>query len=160
MKGDLPENIIIGAGVIVHPLASVGTTPFEFVMIDGRHRGFPRCGGVILKDDVEIFPYANVDCGFLGMTILGQGTKIDHHVQVGHNSIVGENCLITAHAVLAGHLTIGDGVFVGVGATIRPRVTIGDGAFIGMGATITEDVPAGMKVRPAHCFRDDRQNVT
>jgi len=137
-------RVALGVEVRIHDMACVGTRPFDFVRDEhGTLRGFPRNGGVVVGDFVEIFPFANVDAGFLGDTVIGRHSKLDRHVHVGHNSVIGENVLLTAHAVIGGHCVIEDDAFVGLNAVIKPRVHVGAGATIGMGAVVLEDVPAG-----------------
>ncbi|MBL4689703.1 MAG: hypothetical protein JKY37_34260 [Nannocystaceae bacterium] len=137
------EHVTMGTGVRVHGMASVGSRPFEFVRDEqGVLQGFPRCGDVVLGDNVEIFPYANVDAGFLGTTEIRQGTKIDHYVHVGHNSLIGERVVICAGAIVGGHVEIGDDAFVGINVSLKPRITIGEGAVIGSAANVLSNVPA------------------
>ena len=143
----LGPRVSYGRGVRVHDFAYVGSRPFEFTREpDGTLEGFPRCGGVVLGNGVEVFPFANVDAGFLGDTIIGEGTKIDHYVHVGHNAEIGANVLLCAKANIGGHVQIGDGAFIGMGATILPRVRIGALATIGAGAVVVQDVSDGVTV--------------
>ena len=151
----LTRGVKYGARVRVHDLAYVGSRPFEFTReADRTLLGFPRCGGVVLGDDVEIFPFTNVDAGFLGDTVVGRGTKIDHHCHIGHNAQVGEDCLICAGTILGGHVVVGDGAFLGIGVEVKPRVTIGARAVVGMGAVVLADVPDYARVAgvPAHAL--------
>lgn len=139
------QNVLLGQRVRIHDLAMVGSRPFEFLRNEEGCllNGFPRSGSVQINDDVEVFPFANIDAGFLDDTIVGARTKIDHHVHVGHNAIIGEDTLLCAGAIIGGHANVGDGCFIGINASIKPRVTIGHAAIIGMGAVVLEDVPAG-----------------
>ena len=137
-----PESVTLGEGVVVFPGAIVGSRGFGFMTKQGEHFPIPHTGRVVLEDDVEIYPFAQVCRGTVGDTVIGEGTKIDSYVHIAHNVRIGKHCLITAHAVIGGSAVIGNGVYIGIGATIRNGITIGDGATIGMGAVVTKSVPA------------------
>lgn len=138
-----PEVLADGP-VTVHPFASVGTQPFSFfVAADGWRTRKACTAGVHLGGNVEVFPHANIDRGLERDTVIGAGTKIDHHVHVGHDAIVGERVVLCAGSIIGGWAEIGDRAYIGLNATIRNRVTVGAGAKIGMGANVTKDVPAG-----------------
>ncbi|MEA2748782.1 MAG: hypothetical protein QOI41_2925, partial [Myxococcales bacterium] len=98
-------------------------------------------GTVVIEDDVDIGAHTNVQRGTLNETRIGQGTKIDSFVHVGHNSRVGCHVVITAQAMLGGSVTIGDYAWIGPAAVIRDGgVTIGAHALVGMGAVVAKDV--------------------
>ncbi len=100
-------------------------------------------GRCIVHDDVEIGANGTVDRGALGDTVIGQGTKIDNLVHVGHNVRVEDNCIIVAQAGIAGSVDIGAGTHIGGQAGVAGHLTIGAGARIAGQAGVFGDVPAG-----------------
>src|SRR5207302_9054423 len=78
-------NALIGDRVIVHPGCSIGQDGFGFVMGVHGHRKVPQVGRVIIQDDVEIGANSTIDRGGVRDTVIGEGTKIDNLVQIGHN---------------------------------------------------------------------------
>lgn len=130
-------------GTWVHPTAMIGGPAFDF---RGEDR-FPSVGGILLGDGVHIGAYTCIDRGNLGDTVIGDGTRIDNLVHVGHNAKIGQRVTIVAGAVIGGWAEIGDDTFVGMGALIRNRVKVGKGCTIGMGAVVVKDVADGMTVK-------------
>ncbi len=100
-------------------------------------------GHVEIHDYVEIGAVTCVDRGKFAATIIGKGTKIDNHVQIGHNVQIGQNCVIAAYTGLAGSVQIGDWCQIGAGAGVIPHIKIGFGAMIGAKSGVMHDVPAG-----------------
>jgi len=101
----------------------------------------------VLGDDVHIGAYTCIDGGNMGDTVIGDGTRIDNLVHIGHNAKIGKRCTIVAGAVIGGWVEIGDDTFVGMGALIRNRVKVGSGCTIGMGSVVVKDVPDGVTVK-------------
>ena len=89
-------------------------------------------------------PAANttIDRGATRDTIIGEGTKIDNLVQIGHNVAIGENCLICGMVGISGSVKIGDRVVLGGGVGIADHVTIGSDAMIAAGSGVGSNVPA------------------
>jgi UDP-3-O-[3-hydroxymyristoyl] glucosamine N-acyltransferase len=84
-------HALIGDRVIVHPGCQIGQDGFGYVMGPHGHRKVPQIGRVIIQDDVEIGAGTAIDRGGLRDTIIGEGTKIDNQVQVGHNVMIGRH---------------------------------------------------------------------
>src|SRR6516162_2048511 len=107
---------LIGNNVLIHPGCSIGQDGFGFVFFgpDG-HLKVPQTGRVLIQNDVEIGAGTTIDRGSLRDTVIGEGTKIDNQVQIGHNVTIGRRCLLAAQIGLAGSLTIGDNVALGEG---------------------------------------------
>ncbi len=103
----------------------------------------PQLGRVILQDGVSVGANSCVDRGAFEDTVLGENTKIDNQVHIGHNVRVGRNCVMAAYTGISGSVVIGDGVQFGGRAGVADHLTIGDGARIGAGAGLLKDVPAG-----------------
>ena len=87
-------HAIIGDSVILHAGVRIGQDGFGFAMGAGGHLKVPQIGRVLIDDDVEIGANSAIDRGALKDTVIGQGTKIDNLVQIGHNVIVGRNCVL------------------------------------------------------------------
>jgi len=102
---------LIGNNVLIHPGCSIGQDGYGFVFFgpDG-HLKVPQTGRVLIQNDVEIGAGATIDRGSVRDTVIGEGTKIDNQVQIGHNVTIGRHCLLAAQIGLAGSLTIGDNV--------------------------------------------------
>ena len=98
---------------------------------------------MIIEDDVEIGPMCTIDKGVSGDTKIGAGTKLDNHVQIGHDTQVGKMCLMASQVGVAGVVKIEDGVTLWGQAGIRSDVTIGKGAVLLAQAGLGEDIPAG-----------------
>lgn len=126
----------IGARAILHSGVVIGADGFGFEMVSGQYRKFPQVGVVILGDDVELGANTCVDRAALGVTRIGNGTKLDNLVHIGHNCQIGNHVVIAAQTGLAGGVTIGDyaviGGQVGVGdkARIEAKSIVGSGAGI------------------------------
>jgi UDP-3-O-[3-hydroxymyristoyl] glucosamine N-acyltransferase len=102
----------------------------------------PQAGRVLIQSDVEIGAGTAIDRGSVRDTIVGEGTKIDNQVQIGHNVTVGRHCVLAAKVALGGSLTLGDNVALGAGVGINNHVSIGDGAQITAMSGVKDDVPA------------------
>jgi UDP-3-O-[3-hydroxymyristoyl] glucosamine N-acyltransferase len=126
------------------------------VAVGGRHRKIPQIGIVRIEDDVEIGSNSTVDRAALGETVIGEGTKIDNLVQIGHNVRIGKHCLIVAQVGIAGSTELGDYVVIAGQAGVAGHLKIGNGAQVGGAASVFHDVPAGTKVvgNPAIPFRE------
>jgi UDP-3-O-[3-hydroxymyristoyl] glucosamine N-acyltransferase len=145
---------LIGDRVILHPGCRLGQDGFGYVMSPRGHTKVPQIGRVIIQDDVEIGAGTAIDRGAIRDTVIGEGTKIDNLVQIGHNVSVGRHCIIVAHCAIAGSVTLGDFVALGGRATINNHVTIGDGAQVAGMSGVNTDIPpggryAGLPAKPA-----------
>ena len=136
-------HALIGDRVIIHPNVSIGQDGFGFLAGREGHLKLPQIGRVILQDDVEIGALTVIDRGALGDTIIGQGTKIDNLVHIGHNCQIGRHCLIAAMCGFAGSAKLGDFVALGGQVGVGDHVEIGAGARIAGASGVTRDVPAG-----------------
>lgn len=147
-------HALIGDRVILHPGCRIGQDGFGYVMSPRGHVKVPQVGRVIIQDDVEIGAGTAIDRGAIRDTVIGEGTKIDNLVQVGHNVSVGRHCVIVAHCAIAGSVTLEDFVALGGRVTINNHVTIGEGAQVAGMSGVNSDIPpggrwAGLPAKPA-----------
>lgn len=134
---------ILGNRVVLHAGVRIGQDGFGYAMGLAGHTKVPQIGRVIIQDDVEIGANTTVDRGALLDTIIGEGTKIDNIVQIGHNVIMGRHCIIVAGTAISGSATLGDFVAMGGHVSVNGHINIGTGAQIAATSAIKDDVPAG-----------------
>ena len=140
---------IIGDNVIIHQGAGIGQDGFGFAMGPQGHLKVPQIGRVIIQDNVEIGANTTIDRGALKDTIIGEGTKIDNLVQVGHNVIIGRNCVIVAQVGISGSTELGDFViFGGQGGTVG-HIKIGSGVKIAANGKVSKNIEPGAIVSGA-----------
>ena len=113
----------------------------------GGHLKVPQIGRVIIQDDVEIGANTAIDRGALKDTIIGEGTKIDNLVQIGHNVVIGRHCVIVAHVRHLGFDELGDYVVMGGQSGTVGHIKIGTGAQIAGASHPKDDVPPGPATR-------------
>lgn len=134
---------IIGDNVIIHQGAAIGQDGFGFAMGPEGHRKVPQIGRVIIQDSVEIGANTTIDRGALGDTVIGEGSKIDNLVQIGHNVVLGRHCVIVSQVGISGSTELGDFVIMGGQAGCIGHVNIGAGAKIAANGKITNNVAPG-----------------
>ncbi len=137
------SHALIGDRVILHPGVRIGQDGFGFAMGPGGHLKVPQIGRVIIQNDVEIGANTTIDRGANRDTIVGEGTKIDNQVQIGHNVTIGRHCIIVAQVGISGSTDIGDFVAIGGQAGFTGHLRVGAGAQIAGQAGVMGDVPAG-----------------
>jgi UDP-3-O-[3-hydroxymyristoyl] glucosamine N-acyltransferase len=136
------QAALIGNNVLIHPGCSIGQDGYGFIFFGPEgHLKVPQTGRVLIQNDVEIGAGTTIDRGSLRDTVIGEGTKIDNQVQIGHNVTIGRHCLLAAQIGLAGSLTIGDNVALGAKVGINNHVKIGDGAQVTAMSGVKDDIP-------------------
>jgi UDP-3-O-[3-hydroxymyristoyl] glucosamine N-acyltransferase len=157
------ERVTLGRRVILQPNASIGADGFSYVTpepgsIEAARAGaagsarnerivrLPSIGTVVLEDDVEIGAGSTVDRGTLDATRIGEGTKIDNLVLIGHNTTIGRNCLIAGQVGISGSCRIGDRVVLAGQVGVADHIVIGDDAIVMAGSGIGRHVEAGAVV--------------
>ncbi len=139
-------HALIGDRVIIHAGARLGQDGFGFAMGPSGHFKVPQIGRVIVQDDVEIGANTTIDRGALRDTIIGEGTKIDNLVQIGHNVVIGRHCMIVAGTGISGSTELGDFVVMGGQSGAVGHIKIGAGAQVAGAAHPTKNVPPGARV--------------
>jgi UDP-3-O-[3-hydroxymyristoyl] glucosamine N-acyltransferase len=137
------DNCHLGNNVIIHSNSVIGADAFYYKKRAEYFDKMISCGRVVIEDDVEIGAMCTIDKGVSGDTRIGAGTKIDNHVQIGHDTQVGKMCLMASQVGVAGVVVIEDGVTLWGQSGIRSDVRIGKGAVLLAQAGLGEDIPAG-----------------
>ncbi|MCZ4089437.1 UDP-3-O-(3-hydroxymyristoyl)glucosamine N-acyltransferase [Sinorhizobium psoraleae] len=153
---------LVGNNVIIHPGARIGQDGFGYA--PGPKGGMIKIvqvGRVIIQDHVEIGANTTIDRGTMDDTVIGEGTKIDNLVQIGHNVRIGRYCGIVSQVGIAGSTKIGDGVMIGGGTGVNGHITIGDGVQIAAMSGVASDVPPGERYGgiPARPMRDFLRDI-
>lgn len=138
-------HTLIGNRVIIHAGAAIGQDGFGFAMGRAGHQKVPQIGRVIVQDDVEIGANTTIDRGALRDTVIGEGTKIDNLVQIGHNVVIGRHCIIVAQTGISGSAELGDFVALGGQVGVVGHVKIGAGAQIAGSSNVRGNVPPGAR---------------
>jgi len=169
-------RVTIGANFIAQPGARIGGDGFSFVTAepsavenvrstlgdqgDAKAQPWTRIhsvGAVTIGDDVEIGMGCTIDNGTIRDTRIGDGTKFDNQVQLGHNVIIGRNCLLCGQAGVAGSSVVGDNVVLGGQSGVSDNITVGDGVIAGGGTKLMSNVPAGRVMLGYPAIQMDRQ---
>jgi UDP-3-O-[3-hydroxymyristoyl] glucosamine N-acyltransferase len=129
----------IGSYITLHSGVVIGSDGFGFEKIDGHYEKIPQIGNVILEDFVDIGANTTIDRARFASTIIGQGTKIDNLVQIGHNVKIGKNCIIVAQVGIAGSTAVGNNVTIGGQVGISGHLHIADDTQIGAQSGVTKD---------------------
>lgn len=117
-----------GARVQILANAVIGERGFGNNFENGRWLPVAQLGGVRIGDDVEIGACTTIDRGAVRDTIIGNGVKLDNHIQIGHNVVIGDHTVIAGSAVIAGSVTFGKYCVVGGACVFTGHITICDGA--------------------------------
>jgi UDP-3-O-[3-hydroxymyristoyl] glucosamine N-acyltransferase len=152
----------IGDRFIAQPGARVGGDGFSYVTPevsgvenarkslgdqgDAKAQSWVRIhslGAVTIGDDVELGTNCTLDNGTIRDTVIGDGSKLDNQVHVGHNSRIGRDCLLCGQTGISGSVDIGDNVVLGGQSGVADNIFIGSGVVAGGGTKILSNVPAG-----------------
>lgn len=150
------QHAFIGDHVIIHPNAAIGQDGFGFAMSARGHAKVVQVGRVIIQSNVEIGAGTTIDRGANRDTIIGEGSKLDNQVQIGHNVIIGRHCVLAAQVGIAGSTELGDFVAMGGQAGSIGHIKVGDGAQVAGASALKDDVAPGARVAgiPAKPIRE------
>jgi len=155
---------MIGNRVSLHPGVRIGQDGFGYVPGPRGLEKVPQLGRVILQDDVEIGANTTIDRGALSDTFIGEGTKIDNLVQIGHNVRFGRFCVVAALCGISGSVVIGDQTMIGGSVGLADHVVIGSRVQIAAGSGVMNDIPdgerwGGVPARPIKQWFRDIANI-
>jgi UDP-3-O-[3-hydroxymyristoyl] glucosamine N-acyltransferase len=137
------HNVIIGDNCIIHSGTAIGCDGFGYVPEDNIHEKIPQTGNVIIGNDVEIGSNCAIDRATIGVTSIGDMTKIDNLVHIAHNVKVGKGCLITAGFAVAGSTEIGDFCTFAGQVGIAPHIKIGSNSVFAAKSGVTKSLEGG-----------------
>lgn len=152
---ELRDRVRLHGGVVV------GADGFGYETVEGRHAKVPQVGTVLVEEDVEIGANSTIDRARFSRTVIGEGTKIDNLVQVGHNVLIGRHCILCAQVGIAGSTVIEDYVVLGGQVGVAGHLTVAKGTQAAGRAGITSDTDAGVTVSgfPAMPYHLERRLV-
>jgi UDP-3-O-[3-hydroxymyristoyl] glucosamine N-acyltransferase len=130
----------IGSKVRLHPGAIIGRPGFGFAIDPTGYVSVPQLGRVIIENDVEVGANTTIDRGAGPDTVIGQGTRIDNLVQIGHNVKIGKYCIIVAHVGISGSTQLGDYVVIGGQVGIAGHLKIASGVKIAAQSGVMRDI--------------------
>jgi UDP-3-O-[3-hydroxymyristoyl] glucosamine N-acyltransferase len=142
----LYDRTEVGAGSIVHAGVILGADGFGYATHGGVHHKVPQVGRVVLEKDVEVGANSAIDRATLGETRIGEGTKIDNLVQVGHNVQTGRHCILCGQAGIAGSTQLGNYVVLAGQAGVSGHIKLGDGAQVAAKSAALTSVEPGTQV--------------
>ncbi len=149
------DNTVIGDNVTIHAGTVLGADAFYY---KNRPEGFDRLisgGRVVIKNNVDLGALCSIDKGVTGDTTIGEGTKLDNQVHVGHDTVIGKKCLFAAQVVIAGCVVIEDQVTLWGQVAVTSGVTIGEKAVISAQSGVSKSLEGGKSYfgSPADEFR-------
>jgi UDP-3-O-[3-hydroxymyristoyl] glucosamine N-acyltransferase len=122
----IAEHTIIGDNVTIQSGAAIGTDAFYFKRDPEGFQRWRSCGRVIIENNVDIGAGCSINKGVSGDTVIGEGTKLDCQVHIGHDVVIGKRCLFAAQVGIGGNTTVGDEVIMYGQVGIAQNLTIGD----------------------------------
>jgi UDP-3-O-[3-hydroxymyristoyl] glucosamine N-acyltransferase len=138
------ERCVLGDRVILQPGAVIGADGFGYEFSAGKHQKIPQVGIVEIGDDVEVGANTTIDRARFGKTLIGEGTKIDNLVQIGHNVQIGKHCLVIALTGVAGSSKMGNYVTCAAQVGVAGHLEIGDKAVLASRTGVTTNLPGGV----------------
>ncbi|RZV60325.1 MAG: UDP-3-O-(3-hydroxymyristoyl)glucosamine N-acyltransferase, partial [Flavobacteriaceae bacterium] len=149
------DDTIIGNNVTIHAGCVLGSSAFYYKK---RPEGFDRLksgGRVVVEDNVDLGSLCTIDKGVSGDTIIGEGSKLDNQIQVGHDTVIGKKCLIASQTGIAGCVVIEDEVTIWGQVGITSAITIGSKAVISAQSGVSKSLEGNKSYfgTPADDFR-------
>lgn len=142
----LYDQVRIGNNVTIHANSVIGSDGFYFQRHNGQLRGLPSAGFCVIEDHVSIGANSTIDRGVVSETRIGQGTKIDNQVHIGHDTRIGRHCVLAGCSAVAGCTIVEDEVCIWGQAGLKSGIIVGKGAQILAQSAVLSSVPAGAKM--------------
>ena len=143
----LYENTVVGSRVVLHAGVVLGAYGFGYHSSATGHEISAQLGNVVIGDDVELGANTTIDRGTFDSTVVGDGTKMDDQVMIGHNCKIGKHNLLCSQVGIAGSCTTGDFVVMGGQVGLGDHINIGDGAMVGAKSGLMQDVKPNQQVQ-------------
>lgn len=140
------DYCVIGDNVSIQSGTIIGSDAFYYNKKNDRsvhYKKMVSCGRVVIKDFVEIGAGCTIDRGVTGDTIIGEGTKMDNQVHIGHDTLIGKNCLFAAQVGIAGAVVIKDEVTLWGQVGVSKTLTIGKGTVVNAQSGVPSSLPEG-----------------
>jgi UDP-3-O-[3-hydroxymyristoyl] glucosamine N-acyltransferase len=155
----LYQNVTLGDRVEVHAGSVLGGDGFGYRQVDGRHVKVPHSGRLEIDNDVEVGANSTIDRATFETTRIGEGTKIDNLVMIGHNNQIGRHNLLCGQVGISGSCKTGDYVVIAGQAGIKDKTQIGHKVTIGAQAGVHRNISDGQNVlgSPAIPIREQRR---
>ena len=151
----------IGRFVRIHAGTVIGSDGFGYAFSKKERKIYkvPQTGGVVIEDFVEIGANTTIDRGTIGDTVIGEGTKIDNLVQVGHNVKIGKYCFIVSQVGISGSTKIGDFVTLAGKVGVAGHIEITSNVTVAAKSGITKSIkePGTYAGFPAKPYREWRK---
>ncbi len=132
----LYPGVTVGDRVVLHAGCVLGADGFGYAFTNGRYEKFPQIGRVHIANDVEIGANSCVDRAALGVTTIGEGSKLDNLVHIGHNCRIGRHVVIAAQTGLSGGVVVEDYAVIGGQVGIGDKARIESGVVLGSGSGV------------------------
>ena len=155
----LYQNVTLGDRVEVHAGSVLGGDGFGYRQVDGRHVKIPHSGRLEIENDVEVGANSTIDRATFETTRIGEGTKIDNLVMIGHNNQIGRHNLLCGQVGISGSCKTGDYVVMAGQAGIKDKTQIGHRVIVGAQAGVHRNISDGQNVlgSPAIPVREQRR---
>jgi len=152
------DYCVIGDNVIIHSGTVIGSDAFYMKKENNAYQKWNSCGRVVIHNNVEIGANCTIDRGVSGDTIIGEGTKMDNLIQIGHDTVIGKNCLFASQVGIAGVVIIEDDVILWGQVGVQKDLTIGKGAVVLGQSGIAKSI-AGNKIWFGSPVREAREKM-
>ena len=155
------ERCHLGDRVILQPGCVIGSDGYGYEFVNGKHEKVDQVGIVVIENDVEIGANSTIDRARFGKTVIGEGTKVDNLVQIGHNVQTGKHCLVVAQSGLAGSCTLGDYVTLAAHVGVAGHIRIEDKATLTARTVAFKDLKGDMiyKGMPARPIQEEQKKL-
>lgn len=154
------DNTVIGNNVTIHAGTVLGSDAFYYKNRPEKFDKLLSGGNVVIEDNVDLGALCTIDKGVTASTTIGEGSKLDNQVQVGHDTIIGKRCLIASQVGIAGCVIIEDFVTIWGQVGITSGIKIGEKAVISAQSGVSKSLPGHKSYfgTPADEFRKNTRN--
>ena len=133
------DDTVIGNNVTIHAGTILGASAFYYKKRPEGYDQLQSCGRVIIEDNVDIGALCTIDKGVTGDTTIGEGSKLDNQIQIGHDTLIGRRCLIASQTGIAGCVVVEEDVTIWGQVGVKSGITISKGTVVyaqsGLGQT-------------------------